>query len=321
MSNKKRVRTILAFAAPFVVLVFGVGFACQFHSDGTNARNTSFMAAGMIAALGVAASLAMRAESRGRIAPSGRGAKQPGGQQAIIRSRTAILKGLARLATTQDADELAHIDRACKYVGILAGRLAERDSDVDADLTCSLASASLLHEIGNVPNVEPLTPDPDQLTAVQTQLMQRFDATISDATKRLGNQISNDSFVELASIVARSKNERWDGRGDPGQLPAESIPIASRILALATHYDSLTARQPRKDKLSHAEATSILIEATGNQLEPRVVEAFLANHKRFEVIADSPASQQAVAEERVAVVALFDEDAADLACQPDSVSR
>ena len=67
------------------------------------------------------------------------------------------------------------------------------------------------------------------------------------ADKELGEQ----SFLTLASIIAISHHEKWDGSGYPSGLRADRIPLRARISALGDVYDALTTRRPYQEAWSH----------------------------------------------------------------------
>ena len=70
-------------------------------------------------------------------------------------------------------------------------------------------------------------------------------------------------------------HERWDGRGYPDGLAGEKIPLESRIIFVCDSYHAMTTDRPYRKRLSHPEAVRRLRDASGTQLDPRVVEACL----------------------------------------------
>jgi hypothetical protein len=49
--------------------------------------------------------------------------------------------------------------------------------------------------------------------------------------------------LEAVALIVRHSRERWDGRGHPDGLHGERIPLASRIVAIAEGFCSLTAHE------------------------------------------------------------------------------
>lgn len=78
-------------------------------------------------------------------------------------------------------------------------------------------------------------------------------------------------------VIAADHHEALDGSGYPNGKCAESLPLASRILAVADIFDALTASdRPYKKAFSRETAHRILREmAERGKLDPRLVELFV----------------------------------------------
>lgn len=75
-------------------------------------------------------------------------------------------------------------------------------------------------------------------------------------------------------------HERWDGKGYPGGIKGEDIPIGARIIAIADVYQALTSDRPYRKAYSKREAVKIIKKGSGTQFDPQVVNAFLEILKR-----------------------------------------
>ena len=78
--------------------------------------------------------------------------------------------------------------------------------------------------------------------------------------------------MEIAKYVL-NHHERWDGTGYPKGLQGEAIPLLSRIVAVAEHYDNL--RRNKEHMLPRDEALELLAEKAGTFFDPEIVEAFI----------------------------------------------
>jgi hypothetical protein len=79
---------------------------------------------------------------------------------------------------------------------------------------------------------------------------------------------------ELTAIV-RHHHERFDGTGYPSGVAYEQIPLGARIIAVADTFDALTSVRPYRPAASHKQALEALAKASGSQLDPAAVRAFL----------------------------------------------
>jgi HD-GYP domain-containing protein (c-di-GMP phosphodiesterase class II) len=68
-------------------------------------------------------------------------------------------------------------------------------------------------------------------------------------------------------------HERIDGRGYPNGLGGEQIPEIAKIISVAEVYDTLTASDTYRTRMSSFEALNELRRVSGSQLEGRYVEA------------------------------------------------
>ena len=72
-------------------------------------------------------------------------------------------------------------------------------------------------------------------------------------------------------------HERVDGSGYPAGLIGKEIPLASRILAICSTYDTMTARESYRSPMTPQEAMDELRHAARNgQLDAELVESFIA---------------------------------------------
>ena len=98
--------------------------------------------------------------------------------------------------------------------------------------------------------------------------------------------VSEESpFLRVASEIALSHHERWDGSGYPQGLAEEDIPVSGRLMALADVYDALTSKRCYKPPMSHEEATAIIVNGKGGHFDPDMVDAFLDLEDEFRAIA------------------------------------
>ena len=81
-------------------------------------------------------------------------------------------------------------------------------------------------------------------------------------------------LVDREAMVEISHHERVDGRGYPRALSAEDIPELAKIIAVAEVYDTLTAQDTYRTRVSSFEALRELRRVAGTQLDSRYVEAF-----------------------------------------------
>ena len=94
-------------------------------------------------------------------------------------------------------------------------------------------------------------------------------------------------LISTAIKVAGYHHEKWDGSGYPRNLQGEDIPIEARIMAVADVFDALISDRPYKKGWTIEEAYSEIITNSGTSYDPIVVEAFIAERRNFQNVAES----------------------------------
>ena len=86
----------------------------------------------------------------------------------------------------------------------------------------------------------------------------------------------------MASRIALTHHEKWDGSGYPFGISGEQIPIEGRITAVADVFDALSTRRPYKPAFPLEKCFAILLEGRGTHFDAHVLDAFLS--RRDEVV-------------------------------------
>src|SRR4051812_41791694 len=158
----------------------------------------------------------------------------------------------------------SHLQRMSGYCALLAPRLG-----LDADM---LRVAARLHDVGMAAVSDavllkrgPLTPEDRRELCDHAEVGYRM---------LCGSGVE---LLELAAEIAWTHHERWDGRGYPRGLAGAEIPVAGRIVAVADTWDALTTERVYRPLPKSVEAAvEALAAERGRQLDPDVVDAFLA---------------------------------------------
>lgn len=178
----------------------------------------------------------------------------------------AILQTLARVVEHRDL----HTERRGKRVGELSARLAEelglREGQVEL-----IRHAAPLHDIGMVVVPDRVLLKEGDLTPEEREIMKTHAVN--------GARILSEGdlpVLRLASEVARTHHEHWDGEGYPHGVAGEEIPLAGRIVAVADAFQALTDDRPFREARSAEEALEEIRRAAGRQFDARVVDALVA---------------------------------------------
>ena len=174
------------------------------------------------------------------------------------------LAALAAALETRDHETEGHSERVTRYSHALGEALG-----LSTDELSALERGALLHDIGKIGVPDAILRKPGPLLSHEWEQMRRHPETGSSMVGKI-------AFLEAALPVVRHHHERFDGSGYPQRLAGEAIPLAARIFAIADTFDAMTSDRPYRAALQIEEARTEIARCAGTQLDPRVVEAFLA---------------------------------------------
>jgi putative two-component system response regulator len=184
---------------------------------------------------------------------------------------------LAAIADYHDDDSYQHAQR----VGVGAALIAKA-LDLDEQFVATIRDAAPLHDIGKVGISRRILLKPDKLTPAEWMHMMRH--------VEIGARIlapARSPVLRMASDIAGTHHERWDGNGYVAGLVGAEIPLAGRITALADVWDTLTHERPYKPAWDADRALAEIDAQAGAHFDPRIVEAFHAIDRR---LLDAPLS-------------------------------
>ena len=207
-----------------------------------------------------------------------------------------ILAILNSLALARDDETGHHILRTQKYVQALAKRLKKIGHYVDQlddPYIDILYKAAPLHDIGKVGIPDHILNKPGRFSVEERNLMMTH-ATIGASILEVAKHgIENrEDVLSVASVIAGSHHEKWDGTGYPVGLKGYAIPLAARIMAVADVYDALTAERPYKKAWTHEDALAEIVHSKGIAFDPAVVEAFVNEQSFFKEVAEAFALEE-----------------------------
>jgi putative two-component system response regulator len=203
----------------------------------------------------------------------------------LLRSREAVIFGMAKLTEARDDDTGKHLERICKYVEILARELARTDPEIDEKWINTVSMTAALHDIGKVGIPDTVLLKPGRLTDAERKIMEQHPSIGGDALLEMRDHWGASPFLARAIEIALGHHEKWDGSGYPFGVTGKAIGMAARLVALADVYDALTCKRVYKEGMPHDKVRQIIIEASGKHFDPKVVNAFLATESEFQKVA------------------------------------
>jgi putative two-component system response regulator len=211
--------------------------------------------------------------------------------------RDALLWTLALLAERRDNETARHLLRMQGYVRVLGlawRRVTGRGTELDDHRLELLVRATPLHDLGKLEVPRHLLRKPGRLTAEEFAIVKTHTTRGHELLARAQAQLGEPcELLTMAQEVALTHLERWDGSGYPRGLAGEAIPLAGRLVALATVYDALISRRSYKEPLPHDAAVAVISGCRGSHFDPDVVTAFERSHEGFREVAQLHADDEA----------------------------
>jgi HD-GYP domain-containing protein (c-di-GMP phosphodiesterase class II) len=174
------------------------------------------------------------------------------------------IRSLAQALEARDSYTQGHSERVTAFAvktGEFLG-LCEHDIKV-------IHYAGMLHDIGKI-------------GISDTVLHKRIALSDSEWDSIRNHPLFGDTilgpikFLNAAQKIVLHHHERYDGGGYPSGLQGDAIPLEARVIAVADAYDAMTSDRPYRKAMAHEHALLEIKKASGQQFDPKVVEAFLS---------------------------------------------
>ncbi len=190
------------------------------------------------------------------------------------------METLAEAVDRRDHYTYRHSERVAQFCDEIARRLK-----LDLETADTLVAAARVHDLGKIGIDSSVLLKPGKLDAREWEIMKEH--------PRIGADIiaSLPMYEHVRELVA-CHQERYDGKGYPGGLAGEKIPLGARIIAVADAYEAMTSDRPYRKALSQQVAIAELCKGRGTQFDPRVVDAFLVALEAEEAAAQGAAEKQ-----------------------------
>ncbi|MDH4232074.1 MAG: HD domain-containing protein [Nitrospirota bacterium] len=121
--------------------------------------------------------------------------------------------------------------------------------------------AALLHDIGKIGTPENILNKKGRLDIHEMDMVKQH--PLSGA-----KMIEQIPMLRDLSQWILHHHERYDGSGYPSRLSGDSIPMPSRVIAIADVFDALTSDRSYRKAYTKGEALKIMRESLGKELDP-----------------------------------------------------
>jgi len=204
---------------------------------------------------------ARRARSRRRAKRRVRGpAEAVDSHTAAGEHRRSLTAALARAVDAKDSYTRSHSETVAELCASVGNELGFEPAHLR-----KLRLAGLLHDVGKIGIADAILQKPGALTDEEYEIMKGHAAD--------GHSIlfSAELFDEALWVLRH--HERLDGKGYPGGLKGDEIPLESRIILVADAFEAMTSDRPYRRGRAAAQALAELEEQAGTQFDGDCVTA------------------------------------------------
>lgn len=166
------------------------------------------------------------------------------------------------------------VDLKGEYKDYHSENIANLAKELCDELELNEKTKDLIYYAGLLQNIGKITL-PKELFSKKEKLSKADWESIQNHPNVGVNLLMNINFLSEVIPYIHYHRERWDGKGEPEGLKGFSIPLGSRIIAVADAYSALTSDRAYRKALSNNEALEIIKKETGEKWDPAVVDALL----------------------------------------------
>jgi diguanylate cyclase (GGDEF)-like protein len=124
------------------------------------------------------------------------------------------------------------------------------------------------HDIGKIGVPKKILQKKSKLTKKEWEAMKKHSEIGYNIIKESREIISIDELI-------LQHHERWDGKGYPGLLKGEEIPLVVRLFSIIDAYDAMVNERPYKERMTSEAALKEIKNKAGSQFDPNLTKIFI----------------------------------------------
>jgi HD-GYP domain-containing protein (c-di-GMP phosphodiesterase class II) len=178
----------------------------------------------------------------------------------LNRGRPSDLVTLADQIENHDLETFRHVDRVAAFAYAIGNEMG-----LGAAKLRELVLSAQMHDLGKIGLPPYILAKPGPLDQHEWDAVKQHPAKGWEIMNRVPG-------LGAISKTIRHHHEQYSGGGYPDGIAGETIPLESRIIAVADTFDALTSERPYRPAMSQEQARAELKRVAGTQLDPKLVE-------------------------------------------------
>ena len=209
----------------------------------------------------------------------------------VTKMYESTLEVLATIIEYRNLESGTHIRRTTLLTEAIVEKMLSSDkykAELSTLNTSSLIKASALHDIGKIGIPDGILLKPGKLTDQEFDVIKTHTTIGSHVIDSIAENLPDaDQYLKYAKEICLCHHERWDGNGYPIGLSGEEIPLAARIISVVDVYDALVSPRCYKEPYSHETSMKILLEESGTQFDPHIIDILPEISETFKYIEEA----------------------------------
>jgi putative nucleotidyltransferase with HDIG domain len=186
----------------------------------------------------------------------------------LQRAYIDTLSALTSAIDAKDSYTRGHSERVTDLSMKLAQELGLERAEIE-----KIKLGGLLHDIGKIGIPEGILNKPGRLDDEEFRIIKSH--------PELGVRILGKvEFLAGVVNIIQHHHERFDGKGYPDGLAAESIPLLARIVSVVDTFDAMTTDRPYRKALTEEEALTEITHCSGTQFDSGIAAVFVRMIRR-----------------------------------------
>jgi response regulator RpfG family c-di-GMP phosphodiesterase len=205
--------------------------------------------------------------------------------------KTPVIAEIIDTAVDGNIEWLTHGIRVKGYVRCLLQRMMMQDLYrefiLDSDIEL-IVSATQLHDIGKVDIPLHILNHLGVLPKEYFEIIKGHSIGGEAILRQVcATSVDFRDAFGIATQMAGSHHERWDGLGYPRGLSGDDISLVGRVVSIADTYDALVSARSYKAGWSHEDACREIIASRGMRYDPGLIDIFLLEKDHFHSLSSS----------------------------------
>lgn len=170
------------------------------------------------------------------------------------------------------------VDRKGQYTVSHSRNTAKLARNICKNLGLNEKTTDLIYYAGLLQNIGKIIL-PERIFATNGKLSPEELQKIQNHSNIGVNLLMNINFLSEVVPYITYQTERVDGSGKPEGLKGQSIPLGSRIIAVADAYSAMTSDRPYRKAMTSEKALEIITSEVNKKWDPDVVSALVKSIK------------------------------------------